>query len=32
MAMVRKGQVRKVGGRDMKAQATFIAGPFQTAA
>ncbi|WP_328702793.1 IS6 family transposase [Belnapia mucosa] len=25
MAMIRKGQVRKVGGRDMRAQATFIA-------
>ena len=31
-AMVRKGQVRKVSGRDMKAQATFIAGLFQAAA
>ena len=32
MAMVRKGQVRKIGGRDMRAQAGFIAGLFQTAA
>ena len=32
MAMVRKGQVRKIGGRDMGAQAGFIAGLFQTAA
>ncbi|CAH2605696.1 transposase (plasmid) [Rhodovastum atsumiense] len=32
MAMMRKGQVRKVGGRDMKAQAAFIAGLFQIAA
>ena len=29
MAMVRKGQVRKVGGRDMRAQAGFIAGLFR---
>jgi transposase-like protein len=29
MAMIRKGQVRKVGGRDMRAQATFVAGLFQ---
>lgn len=28
MAMIRKGQVRNVGGRDMQAQATFIAGLF----
>jgi transposase-like protein len=32
MAMVRNGQVRKVDGRDMKVQATFIAGLFQAAA
>jgi transposase, IS6 family len=32
MAMIRKGQVRKVGGRDMQAQATFIAGLFQASA
>lgn len=28
MAMVRKGQVRDVGGRDIRAQATFVAGLF----
>lgn len=28
MAMVRKGQVQNVGGRDMKAQAAFLAGLF----
>src|SRR3954462_841907 len=32
MAMVRKGQVRKIGGRVMRAQAGFLAGLFQTAA
>ncbi|MFC0387568.1 DDE-type integrase/transposase/recombinase [Muricoccus vinaceus] len=32
MAMVRKGQVRDIGGRDMQAQATFVAGLFQVAA
>ncbi len=32
MAMVRKGQVRNIGGRDMRAQAGFVAGLFQTAA
>jgi len=32
MAMVRKGQVRKIGGSDMKAQAAFIADLFQMAA
>ena len=32
MAMVRKGQVRNIGGRDMKAQSTFIAGLFNVAA
>lgn len=29
--MVKKGQVRKIGGRDMKAQATFVAGLFGVA-
>src|SRR4051812_19943407 len=32
MAMMRKGQVRKVGGRDMRAQASLIAGLFDVAA
>jgi transposase-like protein len=32
MAMIRKGQVQKVGGRDMRAQVTFVAGLFQVAA
>jgi hypothetical protein len=32
MAMMRKGQVRNIGGRDIRTQATFIAGPFQVAA
>jgi transposase, IS6 family len=32
MAMVRKGQLRKIGGRDMRAQATFVAELFQVAA
>jgi len=32
MAMIRKGQVRKVGGRDMQAQATFIAELFEVVA
>ena len=32
MAMIRKGQVRKIGGRDMRAQATFVAELFQIAA
>jgi hypothetical protein len=32
MVMVRKGQVRGIGGRDMRAQAGFVAGLFQTAA
>jgi transposase-like protein len=31
MAMIRKGQVRKVGGRDMQTQATFVAELFQVA-
>ena len=30
--MIRKGQVRKVDGRDMQAQATFIAKLFEVAA
>src|SRR3954454_2953952 len=32
MAMIRKGQVRKIGGNDIKAQAKFIATLFQDAA
>ena len=32
MAMVRKGQVRRTGGRDMRAQATFAAELFEVAA
>jgi len=32
MAMMRKGQVRKIGGRDMKDQAAFVAELFQCAA
>ncbi len=32
MAMIRKGQVNKVGGRDMNAQANFVAGQFGVAA
>ena len=32
MAMVRKGQVRNIGGRDMRAQAGFVAELFQIAA
>ncbi len=32
MAMIRKGQVRNIGGNDIKAQARFIAELFQTAA
>jgi hypothetical protein len=32
MAMIRKGQVRNIGGRDIRAQATFIAELFQVAA
>jgi transposase-like protein len=32
MAMVRKGQVRGIGGRDMPAQANFVAKLFQAAA
>ena len=30
--MVRKGQVRRIGGRDMRAQATFVAELFDVAA
>jgi transposase-like protein len=32
MAIVRKGQLRKIGGRDMRAQATFAAELFDVAA
>jgi hypothetical protein len=32
MAMVRKGQVQGIGGHDMQAQTSFIAGLFQVAA
>jgi transposase-like protein len=32
MAMIRKGQVRNIGARDIKAQADFIAGLFGVAA
>jgi transposase-like protein len=32
MVMIRKGQVRDIGGRDMRTQAIFIAGLFQPAA
>ena len=32
MAMIRKGQVHNVGGRDMKAQTAFVAGLFGVAA
>ncbi|CAH2603025.1 protein of unknown function [Rhodovastum atsumiense] len=32
MAMMRKGQVRRIDGRDMKAQAAFIASLFNIAA
>ena len=32
MAMIRKGQVWNIGGRDMRAQASFIAELFQIAA
>jgi transposase, IS6 family len=30
--MVRKGQVRRIGGRDMRAQATFVAELFDVVA
>ena len=32
MAMIRKGQVRNIGGSDMRTQATFVAGLFGIAA
>ena len=32
MAMIRKGQLRDIGGRDMRAQASVIAGLFEMAA
>jgi transposase, IS6 family len=32
MAMIRKGQVRNISGRDIKAQARFIASLFEVAA
>ena len=32
MAMIRKGQIRDLGGRDIRAQATFVAGLFRVAA
>ena len=32
MAMIRKGQVRNIGGRDIQAQTAFISGMFQMAA
>jgi IS6 family transposase len=32
MAMIRKGQVYNISGRDMRAQAAFVAGLFQVAA
>jgi IS6 family transposase len=32
MAMIRKGQVYNIGGRDMRAQAVFVAGLFELAA
>jgi len=32
MAMIKKGQVHNVDGRDMKAQAAFVAGVFRIAA
>jgi transposase, IS6 family len=32
MAMIRKGQVRNIGGRDVQAQTAFIADLFQMAA
>lgn len=32
MAMVRKGQVRRIGGRDMQARATSVTELFQSAA
>jgi transposase-like protein len=32
LAMIRKGQVRNIGGSDMRTQATFVAGLFGIAA
>jgi hypothetical protein len=32
VAMIRKVQIRNIGGRDIQAQAKFIAGLFQAAA
>jgi hypothetical protein len=32
MAMIRKGQVRKIGGRDMRAQAALLANLIEVAA
>jgi transposase-like protein len=32
MALIRKGQVRNIGGSDIRGQATFIAGLFEIAA
>jgi hypothetical protein len=32
MAMIRKGQIRKIGGRDIRGQAIFIIALFDTAA
>ena len=32
MAMIRKGQVRNIGGSDIESQAEFIAGLFEAAA
>jgi transposase, IS6 family len=32
MAMIRKGQIRKIGGRDIRGQAIFITALFDTAA
>jgi transposase, IS6 family len=32
MAMIRKGQVRKIGGNDIRAQTRFVAGLFEAAA
>jgi IS6 family transposase len=32
MAMIRKGQIRKIGGRDIRGQVIFITALFDTAA
>ena len=32
MAMIRKGQIRKIGGRDIRGQTIFITALFDTAA